>query len=83
MGFNFDDTAAEVETELETHSEITSGDVDVTGGPLPDTAVVIEFTGDLANTAILPVAVDHGSLTGGSGVAAFVLRWQPGYPTDA
>lgn len=60
----WDDTASEVQTAYETHSGISSGDVSVTGGPLPLVAVYVRFTGDLAGESInLPSISD--SLTGG------------------
>lgn len=78
LTFDYDWLASEVEDEYETHSEIASGDVTVTDGPFPDGTVAVEFTGDLAETAIaLPVA-DWSSLTGGSGVAVIVSRAQTG-----
>lgn len=77
LTFNYDDTAAEIATEFKTHSEIGASDVTVTDGPLPDTSVTIEFTGDLAGTAMtVPPEIDFGSLTGTSGV--LVVRWQQG-----
>lgn len=78
MTFNWDDTAAEVETELETHSKIASGDVDCTSGPFPDAAVKVEFQGDRKETDIPIMMPDHGSLTGGSGVAVLVSVDQHG-----
>lgn len=60
----YDDTAAEVETAFETHSEVASGDVVVTGGPLPSVAVYVRFTQNLAGVAIaLPSISD--SITSG------------------
>lgn len=67
MQFDWDATAAEVKTELETHSEIAEGDVSVSGGPFPDAAIQIEFTGDLANTPIKLPIPSFASLTGGTG----------------
>lgn len=75
---DFDATAAEVETQLETHSEIASGDVDCSGGDFPDVAIQIEFEGDLAETGIPIMMPDHTLLTGGSGVAVFVSVDQHG-----
>jgi hypothetical protein len=78
MTFNYNDTAAACETELETHSKIASGDVDCTGGPLPNTAVQVEFQGARANVDIPIMMPDHGSLTGGSGVAVLISVDQHG-----
>lgn len=82
MQFNWDDTNTEVDTELDTHSEIANGDVSVTGGPFPDATINIEFTGDLANHRMPVPIIDFGSLTGGSGVGVILARYQPGHPTD-
>jgi hypothetical protein len=82
MQFNFDDTSTEVNTELETHSEIASGDVTVSGGPFPDADITIEFTGDLANHEMDKPLIDFAALTGGSGVIVVLSRWTPGHPKD-
>ena len=80
LTFNFDDTAAEVKTELETHTEIAVDDVTVTGGPFPDATIEIEFVENLKNGKInLPVS-DWGSLTGGAGVSVIASYSQRGYP---
>lgn len=81
MQFNFDDTSTEVNTELETHTKIASGDVTVSGGPLPDAAITIEFTGDLANHEFPVPVIDFASLTGGSGVGVIAVCYH-GHPTD-
>lgn len=80
MTVDWDATAAEVDTELETHTEIAVGDVSVTGGPLPNATIVIEFIVNLAATAIALPVMNWGSLTGGTGVAAIASRPQSGYP---
>ena len=49
---NYDDTAGEVESALESLSSIGSGNVTGGGGPLPGTPVTLTFTGDLAGTDI-------------------------------
>lgn len=61
---NYDDTAAEVKTAFETHSGITTGDVVVTGGDLPDVAIYVRFTGNLKGQAIDLPSISN-SLTGG------------------
>jgi len=80
LTLNYDDTAAEVKTELETHSEIESGDVTVTDGPLPSATVEIEFVENLERTDVGVPTTDWGSLTGGSGVAVLFSKTQLGYP---
>jgi hypothetical protein len=82
MQFAFDDTAGDVETELETHTNIANGDVTVTGGPFPDADIKIEFTGDLAKHSFPKPPVDFAALTGGSGVVVLVQHWTPGEPKD-
>lgn len=85
LTFNFDDTAAEVKTELATHTELSSAVLDTDGGPFPKADIGIEFIGDLAKTQIVfgvntrPV-FDWSSLTGGAGVFVAWSQLQPGYP---
>jgi hypothetical protein len=62
----FDATAAEVEAALELLSSIGAGNVSCSGGPLPGTAVVIEFIGDLAQQSLALATADGGNLTGGT-----------------
>lgn len=80
LTLNYDDTATEVKTELETHSEIAVDDVIVTDGPLPSATIEIEFVKNLANTDIGVPTTDWSSLTGGSGVAVLFSKTQLGYP---
>lgn len=82
LTFNWDDTATEVDTELDTHTNIADGDVEVTGGPFPDAAINIEFKGELARHRMPAPTIDFGSLTGGSGVGVLLGRYQPGHPKD-
>lgn len=60
-------TAAQVQTALESLSTISAGDVKVTGGLLPGTSVVVEFTGALAATDVNALTIDTTGLTGGTG----------------
>ena len=80
LTFNYDDTAAEVKTELETHTEIAVDDVTVTGGPFPDATIEIEFVENLAKTNIAIPVADWASLTGGTGVGVIPSSTQLGYP---
>lgn len=83
MEFQFDDTAAEVTTELETHTNIASGDVNVTGGPFPDVDMTIEFQGDLAKHLMdPPTTIDFSGLTGGTGTIVVFSAVRPGHPND-
>lgn len=81
LTFDFDFTAAEFQTELETHTKIGSGDVLVSGGDLPDITLTIEFQGDLAKHAMAVPVIDFADLTGGSGRAVFLAKYL-GHPTD-
>jgi len=78
LQFAFDDNSTEVDTELDTHTEITSGDVVVTAGPFPDATIQIEFKVNLKNTNIMLPTADWDSLTGGSGVGVIVSLAQLG-----
>jgi hypothetical protein len=61
---NYDDTAAEVLTAMETHSNVASGDVVCTQGPLPADAIYIRFDGNHSGLSVdLPAISD--SITGG------------------
>ena len=65
-------TAAQVQTALESLSTISAGDVKCTGGQLPGTPVVVEFTGSLAAQDVVPIEIDDSGLTGGSSPAGTV-----------
>ena len=58
-------TAAAVQAALEGLSNINPGDVTVTGGPLPGTAVVVTFKGRYLGTDVATMT-DTSSLTGGT-----------------
>lgn len=88
VSIDYDDTSAEAETAILTHSQLSSGDVDVTGGALPHANLTIEFKGDQANTPILPPTINMSGLstTAGtgttgdvSGLGVILTRYQPGY----
>lgn len=83
LTFDYNSTAAQVKTELATHTNIVATDLDVTGGDFPDSTINIEFKGDLANSFIPAPVFDWSSLTGGNGMAVILGRYQPGYPIDA
>lgn len=59
-------SAATIQTALEALSNIAPGDVDVTGGSLPGTPVVVEFQGAYAATKVPSLRVLATGLTGGS-----------------
>lgn len=60
----YDATAAAVQAALEALSNIDPGDVMVTGGPLPGTAVVISFGGRHAGKDVPEITIDDSGLTG-------------------
>ena len=82
LTFNYDDTAAEVKTELATHTNLTTAEIDTTGGDFPDATVEIEFKGDVAESSIPLPLLDWSSLTGGTGVGVIVSYSQIGHPND-
>jgi hypothetical protein len=74
----FSATAAAVQAALEALSTIGTGNVVCTGGPLPGTAVVITFQGQLAGQNQPLIAVNTPSFTGGTTPAATVAETTPG-----
>jgi len=78
----FNATAATVDTALELLSNIGAGDVTCTGGVLPGTPVVCEFTGALADTDVVEMTADGALLTGGASPDAAVTTTQPGHPVS-
>ena len=58
----YDATAAEAEALLESISTIGSGNVSVTGGDWPGTALVVEFIGALSVTNVELLEIDTSSL---------------------
>lgn len=74
-------SAATVQAAIVALTTPGAGDVVCTGGPLPSTAVVIEFSGALAETDIEAGTVDAGSLTG-STPAITVTETTKGVPTQ-
>ena len=57
-------SAATVDAALEAMSNVSAGDVTCTGGALPGTAVVVEFTGNFAATNMAMMVADGALLTG-------------------
>jgi len=70
----YDATAAEVDAALEALSNIGAGGVSCTGGDLPDTPVVVEFTGALAGQDVALMTIDDSGLTGGTSPAGSVAE---------
>lgn len=65
-------TADQIRDALEALSNVSSGDVVVTGGPLPGATVDVTFQGQLAGTNVATMTVDNSDLTGGSSPAAAI-----------
>lgn len=59
-------SAAVVATALEALSNIGTGNVTTSGGPLPGTPVTVTFTGELASTDVALMTANSASLTGGT-----------------
>ncbi|MGE3487450.1 MAG: fibronectin type III domain-containing protein [Nitrospira sp.] len=70
-GIAYNAAASAVQAALEALSNIGVGDVACTGGPLPGTAVDVEFTGALAGTNVTQMTATP-SLTGGTSPAVTV-----------
>lgn len=89
VAIDYDASASEVATALATHSELTSGDVSVSGGSFPGRNVNVEFIGSQAAKSIRPPTIDliglfstpgTGTVGDIEGVGVVVTRYQPGYP---
>ncbi len=78
----YDSTAAEVQSLLEGLSSIGSGNVTCTGGDLPDTAIAVEFTGDLADQDVSLMTIDTSDLTGGTSPSGTITETTQGEATE-
>lgn len=76
---NWNSSASAFATTLAGHSQLSTTDIDVTEGPLPNTSMIVEFIGTQANTNIQIPSAAWGSLTGGSGVAVIISLIQLGH----
>lgn len=70
---------AAIKTAYEGHSQIAVNDVVISGGPLPNAVVIVEFVNNLANQDIALPAEDWNSLTGGLGVYVEVTMASKGH----
>lgn len=70
--------ASAVQAALEAVSTIGTGNVACTGGPLPGSAVVITFQGQLAGSNLPMLTVVAPALTGGTTPAVAVTETTPG-----
>lgn len=75
-GIAYNATAATVQAALELLASIGSGNAAVTGGPLPDTAVKVEFRGTLGQTDVAQMTASGAGLTGGSSPAVTVSTFK-------
>ena len=82
-GIAFDATAATVDAALEALSNIGAGDVTCTGGPLPGTAVDVEFTNQLGLTDVAAMTASGAGLTGGASPAVAITTPTPGVAATA
>lgn len=73
--------ASAVQTALLALSNLASGDVTATGGPLPGSAVTLTFGGSYAATDV-PLITATGSLTGGTSPTVNVTTTTPGTSID-
>lgn len=71
---DFDATAAEIEAALELLPNIGSGNVAVTGGPMPDTEVLIAFQGELQGLNVAEITTTLTGLTGGTPVSVIATE---------
>ncbi|BCK74014.1 hypothetical protein Srufu_079670 (plasmid) [Streptomyces libani subsp. rufus] len=71
-GIPYNATAAQVQTALEALSNVNPGDVTVTGGPHPGTAVTVTFVGQYLGDDQTQMTASAASLTGGTTPAVTV-----------
>lgn len=71
-------TAAQVKTALEALSNVEVGDVAVSGGPHPGTAVVVTFGGQYLGEDVAQMTASGASLTGGTSPAVAVATTTAG-----
>lgn len=75
---NHNVTDSSLVTNIETHAEVGSGDVAVSGGPANTANFLVEFQGSLANTFIPTPIIHYGSLTGPGAVGGIAYPVQIG-----
>jgi hypothetical protein len=74
----FNATSAAVQTALEALPNIGTGNVAVTGGPWPGTAMVVTFQGALAKRPVPNIVLGTNALTGGASPTVTVAETTPG-----
>lgn len=77
-GIPYNATAAQVKTALEGLSNIAVGEVAVSGGPHPGTAVVVTFGGQYLGDDVAQMTASAASLTGGTSPAVTVTTTTAG-----
>ncbi|MDX3839560.1 hypothetical protein [Streptomyces europaeiscabiei] len=77
-GIAYNAAAAAVQSALEALSNIEPGDVTVTGGALPGTAVTVTFGGRYLGTNVPQMTASGASLTGGTSPAVAVATGTAG-----
>ena len=79
---DFDATPAEVQAALEALDSIGEGNVVVSGGPLPDTALSVVFIGKLASQSLAAMTASSTDLTGGTTPTVTVAQTTDGAALD-
>lgn len=81
-GIPYNATASQVQTALQGLSDIGSGNVTCSGGPLPGASIVCTFAGTLATGQQPLLLTGSGGLTGGTSPTVSVAHTTPGLPTQ-
>ncbi|MFB8122130.1 hypothetical protein ACFVG1_13160 [Streptomyces bacillaris] len=71
-GIPYNATAAQVKTALENLSNVNPGDVTVTGGPHPGSAIAVTFVGQYLGDDVAQMTASATNLTGGTSPAVTV-----------
>ena len=79
---NYNADAATVQSTLEAMSGVGAGNILVTGGPFPGTAMTITFAGTLATSTKTPAMQSASNTMNNSAVPTFTLV-QQGYPAGS
>lgn len=83
VGIPYNATAAQVKAALEALSNVEVGDVAVSGGPHPGTAVAVTFGGQYLSDDVAQMTASAASLTGGTSPAVTVTTSTAGGGTTA
>lgn len=75
---SWDASATDVQTALQALSSVGAGNALVTGGPGPDSAFQVQFTGALGQAAQSLITLQTNSLTGGSSPDVSIANVQTG-----